>query len=763
MTINKAFWLRSSASLLCLGAILPGAANAQADGAQATPPGAETPTAESDDAIQDVVVTAQKQAVGQSLQRVPMSITAINTDVLRQSQAISIVDVGRLAPNVSLQTAASFPGFPNFTIRGQSISTSLRTLDPTVTLVLDGMPLADPYGVLIDTFDLESIEILRGPQGILFGRNATGGAVVVRTRRPRNEVEIEAAVRLGNDGRFDQSLLISGPLAGEQLRGKITLLHRSRGGLNNDSNNGTFVPAPGNPTGSSPVTNSQVDQVGEDVTLIRPTLVWEPSPNLEVTLLGEYMVADYGGSSARIIQPRPILLNGFGYTPPPFGHQIDQNASRGSNFEIGRLGLEVNWNVGPGVISSITGWRKVSGSSLADNDGVPFSFLEITDNPESRQISQEIRFASTFSENVRFVVGGYYSDLDLDSVETRVINTVIAGAQANFATLRQRGQYAQDAQIQALFANVDITPIEGLTLSGGLRYTHEEKDIDIVLLAVCPNGVCSTTHFQRSGSWNDLSPRAAISYQVTPEIMAFASYNTGFRSGNFNGRAANPLGIGPSDPEKVESYEAGFKTTFWNRRVRINVTAFHSLYSDIQQVITNQQAIQTIVNAASATINGAEVEVTLRPVRGLQLDAAIGYTDAKYDSFIGLDLTGDAIPDPVLARALHFQRVPKYTFTAAISYAFDLGTMGNVTARTSYSYRSRMFTDLVNTPQLVVPGHGVWDASLAWEATDHIRVTAFGRNIANTNYWDLGLTLPFGYIAYGGEPRTYGVELAYRF
>ena len=497
-----------------------------------------------DESLQDIVITAQKQAAGESLQRVPISVTAVNTDILRETQAISIVDVGRLAPNVSLQTAASFPGFPNFTIRGQSISTSLRTLDPTVTLVLDGMPLADPYGALIDTFDLESIEILRGPQGILFGRNATGGAVVVRTRRPGNELEFEAAVRVGNAERFDQSLYVGGPIAGEQLRGKITILHRRRDGLNVDRNGGTFVPAPGNPSGTSPADTSVVVQVREDVWLIRPTLVWEPSSSLKITLLGEYINADYGGSSARIIEARPILQAGFGYTPPSFSSEIDQNASDGSQFEIGRLGLEIDWDVGPGVITSVSGWRRVTGSSLSDNDGVPFSFLEITDNPRSTQISQELRFASTFSDTIRFVAGGYYSDTDLDSVETRVINTVIAGAQSGFATLSQRGQYAQNARIAALFGNVDIMPVEGLTLSGGLRYTNERKDIDIVLLAVCPAGVCSTTSFQREQSWNDISPRAAISYQVTSNILVYGSFNTGFRSGNFNGRAANPLGIG---------------------------------------------------------------------------------------------------------------------------------------------------------------------------------------------------------------------------
>src|SRR3546814_3239430 len=153
--------------------------------------------------------------------------------------------------------------------------------------------------------------------------------------------------------------------------------------------------------------------------------------------------------------------------------------------------------------------------------------------------------------------------------------------------------------------------------------------------------------------------------------MACCSFSAVFMSGNFNVRAAHPFGSVPSDPEKVTSCELGFKSTVWNRRARFNGTAFHSNYDEIQQVNTNEQAIQTIVNAASATIQGVEVEASVRPVTGLQLDAAFGYTDAEYDELLGLDLTGDRVPDPGLARELNFQRVPKYTFTGAASYAFD--------------------------------------------------------------------------------------------
>jgi iron complex outermembrane receptor protein len=722
--------------------------------------------------LTDIVVTARKQGA-ESLQRVPAAITAISTDTLDKAQITSIVDVGRLAPNVQLQTAASFPGFANFTIRGLSVNNSLRTLDPTVVVVADGIAFGDPYGTLVDTFDLGSVEILRGPQGVLLGRNATGGAVVLKSRLPADSFGVEASVRVGNGGRFDQSLIVEGPL-NDRLRAKIAVLHRKSRGLSEDRNSGTIVPTP---TGAAAQLygNATGHEVRDDVLLIRPTIVWEPTDQVDISLIAEHVDATYGGNDARIIVPRGPLLSVLGYTPPPFSYEIDHDIIGRTKIVTDRATLEANWNVGVGTITSSTGWRKVNHDATIDIDATPFTLLHFPDNKnDSDQFSSELRFASSFSDRIKILAGAYYQHLTMTAVERRIRNTLIVSAAGPFTTQYQEGTYLQTSSNKSVFANVDWTMLDGLTLSGGARYTSERKAIAIALLRTCPGvgfDACLTDRQRRKGSWNDVSPRAAISWQANRDLLLYGSWTRGFRSGNFNGRAtpapapADPgAGIGPSDPEKATSFEAGFKATFLDRRARLNVAVFVTKYDDIQKVLTSTQSTQTILNAASATIKGIEVEASLQPIDGLTFDGAFGLTDASYDRFDGLDLTGDRIPDPALAKQLSFERVPKYTATAAATYDFSIPVVpGDWSARVSYSYFSKIYTDLINTPQAVQPGYDLVDASLSYMPTEQLTIRAYGRNLSNTNYFDATQTPTWGIFGFGGSPRTYGVEATIRF
>lgn len=715
--------------------------------------------------LDDIVVTSQKGAVGQSLQRVPQAITAIDTQTLERTQATTLVDVGRLAPNVQFQTSAAFPGIANFTIRGLSLNSSLRTLDPTVTIVVDGMPYADPLATVLDTFDTDSMEILRGPQGILIGRNATGGAVVIETSRPPTEFEGQAAVRVGNGGRLDQTFRIGGPLGDSGFRAKLAIAHRESDGLNEDNNGGTFVPAPSNPTGTVPF-NATEDQLREDTWIVRPAITYEKG-GFDATLIGEYINSETGGNNSRLLFARPILTDQFGYTPPSFGYEVDHNGPDGYELETKRLSLIANWDIGPGIITSATGYREVEVNGSSDNDGTPFNLFHFPDNTNSGdQFSQEIRFASTFSDRFDLLIGAYYSDLHLSSTEYRLINTAISNGAPPYREIYQYGEYVQDSSTAAAFANIDYHVTDRLTVSAGLRYTYEEKDFDIAPIRACagPGQTnCPTTRAQDSVSFNNTSPRVAVNYRVTPDILAYASYTEGFRSGNYNGRATSLLGATPSEPELATSYEAGLKTTFWDRRGRFNVAAFSTDYENIQKVLTASDGVQRIINAAQASIYGAEFEFSLRPFQGLQLDAIGGWTHAAYDQFNGLDLTGDGVADPDLAKKLKFERVPEFQFTVAGSYGFDIGDLGYVTVRTSYAWVDSMAVEVTNVAALESPAHGIWDAGVTWEPNDKIRVTAYAKNISNEDYWDIGVNYAWGPTVSGGEARTYGIELGYAF
>jgi iron complex outermembrane receptor protein len=199
-----------------------------------------------------------------------------------------------------------------------------------------------------------------------------------------------------------------------------------------------------------------------------------------------------------------------------------------------------------------------------------------------------------------------------------------------------------------------------------------------------------------------------------------------------------------------------------HRTLRFNMAGFYTKFDDIQKVLTASNGVQTILNAANATIYGLELEMTAMPTDGLEFNAAFGWTHARYDEFNGLDLTGDGVPDPARAKKLLFERVPEYSVTVGASYRFSVGP-GDLSLRTSYAFKSAMFVNLVNTPSMKVPAFGLLDASATYELNQRWRITVYGRNLTNTQYWDTGVNFNWGDALFGGEARSFGVELGFKF
>ena len=245
----------------------------------------------SDDFIEEIIVTSQKRAQGLSVQDIPTSVTAFNEDLINSSQAVDLTDIGRMAPNATLHPSATFAATPNFLIRGIGVSGTTRSLDPAVGIIVDGVYLGFPVGANLDTFDRESIEILRGPQGTLLGRNVTGGAVVVRTKRPSGDFDAKIDATLGNYDRRDVSLSLEAPVVEDKVAAKVAIMSRQRDGYWDDNNGGTMVETGG-------ASARGFDQTGEgqsgtkpdvDLTIIRPMLYFTPSDSLDITLMAEFL------------------------------------------------------------------------------------------------------------------------------------------------------------------------------------------------------------------------------------------------------------------------------------------------------------------------------------------------------------------------------------------------------------------------------------------------------------------------------------------
>lgn len=412
--------------------------------------------------------------------------------------------------------------------------------------------------------------------------------------------------------------------------------------------------------------------------IVRPIVVWEPASAFNITFIGEMMNADYSGNDARLLVPSAALLAVYGYTPPSDRYETNQDTDGGASIKTRRAVIEANLETGAGLLTSVSAWRRVRNVARVDQDGTPFPIqLSSRDANRSHQFSQELRFASDFSDTIKLVAGGYYSNVVLSALEQRERNSFAIRTTAPFTQQYAQVSYDQTARTWAGFATADAEVMQDARLSAGLRYTRESKTFEIAPFLTCagPGFVgCPAAIFHLKRSWNDLSPRIAAQYDASRDLMLYGSWTKGFRSGNFNGRASSsaPAALEPSEPESASAFEAGMKWTFWDRRARLNLTAFRTKYDNIQKVLTTTGTVQSIVNAAAATVNGAEVEFSVKPTSRFQLDASFGWTDAKYERFNGLDLTGDGIPDAALAKQLKFERVPKYTLTISPSYSLSI-------------------------------------------------------------------------------------------
>ena len=773
--MKRMLWLTGTAAVALLA---HPASGQQATGgevpptSQATPPAApvlsapNAPAAEQPDqsGIADIVVYAQRRSVGESAQRVPIAITAVDSHLLAATNSVSLQDIGSIAPSVQTGTAGTTPGFPNFTIRGVGIVSSLRSVDPAVNVVQDGMVLAYQAGAVVSTFDLDGLEILRGPQGTLFGRNATGGAISLRTRLPRDSFQALLNVDYGNYNTADVEASVEGPVVSDRVLAKVAFLYRHTDGFIRNTTTGTFLPAPGNPTGQ-PVQHETGLLGHQNEYIIKPTFLFKLGDSTRLTVFGQYQNYDDAGNAPRNFVPAgaPLvpLQTTYGYYPTYGKYETNILTDGYIRIHEGHVIGQLENEIGPGKLTSILAYRNVSFDSTINLSGGPFIMFYFPDNRENNhQTSFETRYNVDVLRDVGLTAGFYYINSRTHVFENR-LQTGPASAPAN--RIYTRGDFFQTAVAFAGFANIDWKIVDKLQLSVGGRYSTERKEVNVAPLTTCIGqsySNCPLRYVDSAKRFNDLSPRVVVNFSPTARTLFYASYTKGFRSGNYNSRATSPAGIGPANPEKVTSYEAGTKLDLLARTLRINGAVYQEDYRDIQQVLTanipGSGPVQQLLNAANARIRGLELEGTALPFRGLQLNAAFGVTDAKYRNFT---VAVPNVADPV---RLKFQRVPKYTATGAIAYDFKVGALpGRINARVAYDWRSSFFTDLSNTVVLKQNAYGLLNATLSYNE-ENWSVSVFGRNLGNVDYVD-SKGVNVSYTAYGGQPRTYGVRTTLRF
>ena len=743
--------------VLLVGSAIPAILVSGQAAAQTTPTQSTgtVSTAPAELASDEIVVTATKRAGAELLKDVPSAISVISADVIADTHSDNLVDLGNFAPNVQLAEIGTFNGFANFVIRGVGINTSTRTVDPAVGIFVNGMYIGLGASAVSQSFDIGSIEVLRGPQGTLFGRNVTGGAVVVNTRRPGNEYAANAKITLGSEHRFDVEGGIDVPI-GDVLSVRLAAIRKKRDGYYTNLENGKTV--------------------GDiDIRIFRPTVVFKPSDSFTVTVVGEHLIDHSGtGNTRDVIDPiRPKLAQTLlRYIPPVGRFDIRQNTKGTLDGRIDSVTGQIDWDILGGTLTSITGYRDLELNATTDLDSTPFFLFEFPKNIDRHdQFIQELRFATDVTDQLGFVVGVNYYDGHLFSGERRQILT----------TTNTAGLTIQNHESYGIFGEVTFNVTPDLSVRAGGRYTKEKKDIAFSPVGRCALdfSTCSRV-FRDKTSDSDFSPRVAVHYNVSPEVSVYGSYSQGFRSQGFNSRAQRLETLGPAQSEKVTAYEVGAKTEFFDRRIRFNLAGFYTVYDDLQLFVNSTfappglppSAEQVLTNARGATIYGLEAELSAQITPELMIGGNLGYVRPKFKSFdfsqtFGVDINRDGTinnTDAALAKNLRFVRVPRLEYTVTGVYRQPIGENALV-GRIDYSWQGKLFYNFANTQQSFLPSYGLLNASLTYELDDpDISLSLFGKNLTKANFYDFREEVGTLYLAeVGGAPRTWGISLGVDF
>ncbi|PEQ11292.1 hypothetical protein B2G71_17140 [Novosphingobium sp. PC22D] len=409
-------------------AFFPAAALAQ-ETAGSTDTGQSQAT-KANDGFGEILVYAQRKSRGEALQDVPMAITAVNSEALEQAHAVDIRDVGRLVPNAQLDGVGTFPGFANFFMRGVGVSTSVRSLDPAINIVQDGMVIGYQAGAVLDTFDTESVEVLRGPQGVLFGRNASGGVVSLRSKRPTGDFSAELKLTIGNEGTVETRSAVEGAVVEDKILARFAVLTRNNNGFFTNDNNGTFVVVPSsvnvNPTGADAARHEVESVADTNEIVVKSTWVFNLAEGSQFTLLGQYLNFDDGGGPTRTYYvpgtPERQLQTVWGWYPEQKKWGVNLGDSGYTKIKGYHLIGELEQDAGPGTLTVLGAYRRIKYDATLNVGGDPFNVLLFPDNREkATQESLEARYNVDLTDRLSLLVGGFYFHLDTDVTEKRLL------------------------------------------------------------------------------------------------------------------------------------------------------------------------------------------------------------------------------------------------------------------------------------------------------------------------------------------------------
>jgi len=656
--------------------------------------------------LEEVLVTAQKRE--QSLQDIPVSVAAFDAQAIRQQGIADVEDISQYVPNVQIAESPGGSTGATIGIRGSVTINPAVTWEPTVGIYLDGVFIAKNVGGIFEVADLERVEVLRGPQGTLYGKNTVGGAINLISKQPAEEASMRLLAGVGNFGASHVGVKADTGRMGN-AKFSLSYLKRDRDGFDDNF-----------------ATGEQFKSV--DAESGRIAALFDVSEDTEVIYSYDWSDADNLPSMPQVV-PTPVYERPDGIALD--GAKFDLSSTKGHSLTISSR-LSEQWE-----FKSITAKRDMTFDDALDLDGAPMTFFHTERHVDHSQLSQEFQWLGQ-TDNAYFVLGAFYfnEDADADNPYDFGLGFPI------------RNFYGVESTSTALFGQVDWRLDEQWSVIAGLRYTQEDKDFYISH----PDDFVQPFTTESSDSWSNTSPSLTVQYQFGDDSNAYLRLAQGWKSGGFNGESENlAVAQTPYDEEKVTSVELGIKSTVADN-IRLNAAVFNNDIKDLQlSEFLGASGYSQITNAGQATIKGAEIEVVAALSEELTVNANYGYLDPKYDSFIqyGFEMKDMAA----------FPYAPENTYSVGANYQ-----SGSWSARIDYSFVDDhvLYYDQASADATKVKAYGLLNARVSLadiEVGDsRLALSLWGKNLTDEEYYINGIPLGAVALNYFGDPRTVGID-----
>ncbi len=703
--------------------------------------------------LEEIVVTARKRE--ESLQETPISITAFSAASLEAANMVDLRDIGKYTPGMSFTSygmGSSEAGA--IFLRGIGQSDHMVTTDPGVGLYIDGVYVGRNQGAALDLLDLERVEVLRGPQGTLYGKNTIGGAVNVISRKPTGTPGGHVSLTVGQDGRFNGAITGETPL-GDQSALSFGFLSKNRDGV-----------------GEQVFTGAEAGD--EDSLSGRAQFSWQGQA-IEFSLAADatrarqaamphsfYAHADWLGVGTCYQRAADgFALCGAGTDTDPFDSYSLDNLD--TEQDLFGLSATLEWDVSENlVLKSISAYRDMEYLGSLEFDGAPQRVVYYRETGASDQFSQELQLTGTTDASLTWIAGLYYFTEEGHNDQ----QDYEFGGRTNRVSQVETSSYAAFGQ-----ATMDISP--RLSVTGGLRYTEESKDYHVLRSNLDASGAMTLDDAGQPSyaipptaideTWNAVSGTLNVNYALAEGVMVYGTYSRGFRSGGFAARPAAPASVGAYDPEYVDMFEIGLKALVLEDRLRFNAAVYRNDYEDYQaQVNRVGNSFDTrVLNAAAAEIDGVELELTALISPIFRIDATYAYTDAEITK-VDLDPSLEAN----FSAGHKLPYVSENTFSISPQLDVPLASGGSVLARLDYAYRDDFYGQIANSPFEREKGYGLINGRIEYRsAADNWSVALYGINLADETYTRVRNYYPgfLGFAIWNTDRREIGLTGRYEF